>query len=34
MVRGRVDVKRRINVLMDVWNKVVELWEETGGHVK
>jgi hypothetical protein len=31
MARGRVDVKRRINVLMDVWNKVIEMWEETGG---
>jgi hypothetical protein len=30
MARGRVDVKRRINVLMDVWNKVIEMWEETG----
>ncbi len=31
MAKGKVDVKRRINVLMDVWNKVIELWEETGG---
>lgn len=33
MARGRVDVKRRVNVLMDVWNKVIELWEESGGSL-
>lgn len=31
MAKGRVDVKKRVNVLMDVWNKVIEMWEETGG---
>jgi hypothetical protein len=33
MARGRVDVKRRISILMDVWNKVLELWEESGGSL-
>ncbi len=28
-----MDVKKRINVLIDVWNKVIELWEESGGSL-
>lgn len=31
MPKGRVDTKKRINVLMDVWNKIIEVWEESGG---
>ncbi|MCX8195626.1 MAG: DUF2192 domain-containing protein [Acidilobaceae archaeon] len=29
--KGVVDVKRRINVLMDVWHRLLELWEDSGG---
>ncbi|MEM2502115.1 MAG: DUF2192 domain-containing protein, partial [Acidilobaceae archaeon] len=33
MVKGKVDVKKRINVLMDVWNNIIEYWEESGGSL-
>ncbi|MDM7274978.1 MAG: DUF2192 domain-containing protein [Thermoprotei archaeon] len=33
MVKGRVDVKRRLNVLMEAWNKVIEAWEDSGGNI-
>ncbi|MEM4511832.1 MAG: DUF2192 domain-containing protein [Acidilobaceae archaeon] len=29
--RRVVDVKTRINILMDVWQKIIEMWEESGG---
>ncbi|MEM0340998.1 MAG: DUF2192 domain-containing protein [Acidilobaceae archaeon] len=29
--RKIVDVKRRINILMEVWQKIIEMWEESGG---
>lgn len=31
MRKGVVDVKRRVSVLVDVWHKLLEMWEESGG---